>query len=338
MKNIFKNNTDIFRESVKSVTEAFDLKKVEDDVYFVELRFLIKIIGLSAYETLITHLYSNNLNEHEEKLLSYLRPAIGRLVIVARIPEASVSFGPGGILVTKTENSVPASEYKIKSLIRSQRSKAYEMLDQALLYLEANTAVFTQYAESAERTERLNSIVITAEQFRKAFGQPVPHVLLFMIQVFIGKMEREILVNTIGAAFYADLKELAQAQASGEALSAIDARVMELAQTAVTNLGMESAIPALAIQVDEDGITMMDNTRNHSAANNRLAATDTSVSALQRACQINGSANLKSLADYLNKHASASVFANYYNSDHYTDPNEVIPDWREDIDGGYFGL
>lgn len=340
MRNLFKNSNKTFLASIPSLGDVFEIDELEPHIRFAESRYAKKLISAAQYDTLITKLYNNTLNEPEQELVERLRQPIARLAVLYHIPEANLSMTGNGILVKKTETAVPASQFRIEELMRSHRLQAYQLFDDVVEWLEDNTATFVDYASSTERSTRTNGILITPAQFQKAYGFQVSSVVFYIIQDWIRRTELNVLRKAVGDAFYADLIAESQKEAAGDAIDTNYTTVLRLSQESMAHWAMINAIPELSINIDHDGISILDNTYNNHTKNNRRQVGNEVITERSHHAELEANDRLSDLLATLNAEASDAKFANFFNSDHYEDPSMDSEDWRDsdDLDGAYIGL
>lgn len=334
MKNLFKNSNEIFRKSIGSVSDVFQIQKMEASIASVE-RKLRDIISAEEYNKLIVSIYGAGPSREQLELITILRAAVGRLALVEFIPESNVSIGSGGLLVQRTKNASPASQYRTEKLLRTHRNKAHDLLDDAIEYLEKNTALFINYAESDERQKRRNGVIITPAQFRDVFGHRISHLVFATILPTIRMHEKNWLAQNVSRAFYEQLIIQSQRQTEGNDLADNYPEILRMAQEAVAHHAMSEAIPNLHVRIDEDGVTLSDNTYNSHVGRSRRSVQPDALSYLVRNASENAEARMAALVGELNDKASETLYPEYFHSDCYFDPEE---DWRDDIPGGYFGL
>lgn len=335
IKNLFHNSDDHLKAAVRSLSVNFEMRQLEPDVAHVEKAFIQPIISKAQYNVLITKLYGNDLSDEQTELVNYCRRATGYMALLQYLPVHNVQINASGLQVAKNEKVLPASEYRTEELKRAIRAKGHAALDDLADYIESNTAFFPEYLASAERTERLNGIVIDTLQFHRAFGQSVPQFLFLMIQKFVRDAEIDYLVPSIGQAMYDSLKPYAEDQSIGETVHADYVLPLRYAQYAVCNRAMANAIPQLNLNITEDGLVQVETTRTRHVPKGQIAATDLARQQLLEKCEQLAAANLKLLVKLLNEQASDTKYTEYFSSELYTDPEAEKPDRNENIKGGF---
>lgn len=341
MRNLFHDSNDQFLNAIPGLSDLFEISEMGNHIRNAENMYVQPLIGTAQYEDLIEKIYNSSLSEIEQELVTRLQAPVAHLAVLMRIPEANVSFTGNGILVKKTDDAVPASQFRIEELMKSHRKQGYQLFDEAIQFLEDNTAVFTLYAAAPQRTKRTKGIIISPAQFEEAYGFRIPHVVFYQLQRWIRRTEQNVLVQHIGQAFYTDLIAQSRLQAVGGEIDEDYETVLRLAQEAIANMAMVDAIPQLMVKIDEDGISILDNTYNSHSKSSRRTAPDTSVSDLINHAKLEGEARMADLIATLNTEASADKFTSFFESSFYEVPSDDDDDddWRDDIDDGvYCGL
>lgn len=338
-RNIYKNNDDVFLSATRSVTGEFDLDDLESSVESIERKYLKPVISDSEYQSIISTLYSGTLTTQQNTMLRHARTAVGYLALLDHLPVLNTKIGNSGLFVVTGNDRVAASEYRTEDLKRTLRNKGYAALDDLANYIEDNTAFFPDYLASPERTNRLNSLCITPHQFQQIYGQSCPQYLFLQIQKHIRDAEIDYLVNHIGQEMYDSLVPHAQNQAQQQPVPAQYAPVLRHAQYAVVHKAMTNAVPQLSINITADGLVVLDNSRNRNASPAKVAAADRWPFILVNQANQVGAAHLTALIKHLNAQSSDTVFAEYFLSEHYTEPNQETQSLAQKIDrGGFFGL
>lgn len=313
-KNLFINYEEIAAYYPFADTLSFD--DLLPTLKGVERNYLKTDIDAVTWTAILAELdLASPTNDYWAELIDITCQAAAYLVALQHMDKANVIFSAAGLLVAKTDNTVPASEYRTQQLRYQLMKDAQTTLDNLIGFLEDNLAVFTDWATSDERGARAELIVRTAKEFDMVYSinenRWLFRKLMARQQMVIRTQVRGELGNEFIDAFIADLTD--------GALSTDNQKVVPRLHAAIALLTMSEAIPSLQQQFGPEGIAMFDSEYSRSASR-RLDGDISRVQFLKNDAQVKGMQELRALKTYLDENAAADKYPEYFNSDSYTDP------------------
>lgn len=220
----------------------------------VELKFILTDIDAATWTALRTEIDALTFtNASWEELASRAMQAVAYLIALYHMDKANVIFSSTGLLVAKTEQTVPASEARAQKLRLQLLKDVQTSLDLLISYLEDNTAVFTDWATSEMRVDRSLLIIPTARQFDDAYTISENR---YMFRKLLPS-QRRIIDNEIQAHLGRPFLQ-AYLTESLTGLSADSRAITARLHRAVAYLTMADALPRLQIQFGPEGIAIFD--------------------------------------------------------------------------------
>lgn len=311
--------------------------ELEADLSLVEEKYLIEdLVGSTTFNMALAEIEVPTVDQNPffMELIERMRAPAAKLTALYHLPEANVKYGGAGLLVTRTEKVVPASDNRKKDLELSLKHKSQDLLDMLLRYLERNTAIFVDWAASEERKIR-SKLLPDAKSFSAHFDISENHWIYRKIQNLILEVEDQDITNLIGAEYLTELRT----QLAENSLSADNEIVMRLIRPILANKTMANAFPRLRINISPRGLIMFSNERG-SYDDAYIAASDNAVSQMIDKCTSTAATFASRLTELLNTQASDTKYIAYKNSDLYADPDIDINDFGNDPDdperNGYY--
>lgn len=317
----FQDNQDFFEDLLPTLRQ-------------VERKYLQSEMDETTWETVLNEIDAANFtNKAWEELAKRLQQAAAYLTALYHMDKANVVFSAGGLLVAKTENMVPASEFRTLQLKKALFRDVQDALDQVIDHLEANTAIFTDWASSDKRASLNGLIIRTAQEFdqsysisesRYIFRKLLPSqrtVIQTQVKAHIGKDFLE--------AFITDMTD---------GLSEENKAILAQLQRAIAYLTMGHAIPRIQQQFGPEGIALFDSEFQVMAAR-RQDGDINRIHFLMDDAISKGEAELMDLKYFLDQNASESAYTDYYNSSAYADPSQDHTDLNDyDDEQNHFAL
>lgn len=306
----------------------FAFWELESDLSLVEEKYFIEdLIGAETFASVLEEIGAEEFSAPEwAELAERLRAPAAKLTALYHLPEANVKYTGSGLLVSRNEKAAPASDFRKKDLELSLKSKSQDLLDHLLRFLERNTAIFTDWAASANRLER-SVILPDAATFSKSFSISDNHWVYRKLQSLILEVEDQHLVELLGEEYLAELRtELRDGSPSEDT-----AKVLRFIQPFVANTTMAIAFPRLRINISPRGLIFFNNERS-SYDDSYLAAPDTAVQQVIDKAHSIAAGFASDITDLLNTNASDTRYTTYRNSDKYQDPDIDVNDFGNDPD------
>ena len=308
--------------------------ELEPDLDLVEKKYLRNdILDDTTFESLMDKADAGTTAGAEwDELIRLCRNPIAKLTALYHLDEANVDYSSVGLLVARTDKSVPASDNRTKSLRLSLMHKTQDMFGLLVQYLEGNTAVFTDWATS---TERKKTLVKDARTFSRYYPIDENRWIFRKIEPFINEVETTYLEELIGSDYVDELRD----ELYTDSLTEDNELLLEKLMPVICNYAMLLAIPRLSIDMSPRGIILFSNERGGydeaftPAPDNRvqLLMNKADTTANNYACKV---------TDFLNENASETKYRTYFSGPAYQDPNIDINDFGNDPDdedrNGYY--
>jgi len=282
----------------------------------VERNYLKPEIDADTWTAILAELdLSTPSNDTWAELIDRTCQAAAYLVALQHMDKANVIFSAAGLLVAKTDNTVPASEFRTQQLRRQLIKDSQVSLDNVFGHMEDNLAVFTDWASSDERGELSQAIIRTAAEFEQVYSisenRWIFRKLVARQKLVISAQIRGELGNEFIDAYIADMAD--------GALNASHETIKPRLHSAIAYLTMGESIPALQQQFGPEGIALFDS--EFSRFQGKRQDGDLSrIHFLRNDALEKGMQELRALKQYLDEKASADLFAEYFGSPNYTNP------------------
>ena len=313
--------------------DSLDFASLLPTLKQVERKFIKNELDTATWGLLLKRLDEPNPEDVEYTALSELAcAAAASLVALFHLAKANVHYGASGLLVMKTENMVPASDARTINLKLQLFKDVQNALDEMFEYLEANTAVFTDWAASDKRIDYRSLIIPTAKEFEFHYTISESN---FIFRKLVSS-QRLVIDREVKAALG---EEFVQAwinrQISGPSES--DLSIANDLKRAVAYLTMAEAIPRLQMQFGPEGIALFDS-QYQTMLSRRLDTDFTRIKFLQNDALAKGKGELMALKCAMDELASADMFSEYFTSSAYTDPETDVTDLNDDPDRNYHAV
>jgi len=312
--------------------------ELKSDLSLVEQKYLVdEVLGFATWSALMTYMGEDGnfpAGGNWEQLLEICRHPAAKLTALYKLPEANVKYTGAGLLVTRSEKSAPASEFRTKDLKLNLMHKAQEHLGLLVRFLEGNTAIFVDWAASEERADR-SKIFPDARSFSKYYNISENHWIFRKLQSFISDVEDTHLTELLGAAYLSELRS----QLADGSLTEDNKPVVKIIRQFVANMAMVEAIPRLSIDISPRGIILFHNERGN-ADENFVAADPNRIELMVNKALSQARAKKSDLSNFLNTNATTVKYAAYKSGPAYLDPSIDINDFGNDPDdpnrAGYY--
>lgn len=324
--------TDQLRSYVP-VTKNFVISEIQPFIDAVELEYIVPLIGQEQLTTLDGIATPSGANLI---LIQKLSKAISFLSVYKWIPFGNLNVNSGGFGVTGTANQQVASQWRVDNLEETCRREGYNALEQVLEYLwSVDEGTFTDWDASDEKLNHRSLVMLTSKDFSKYYNIDNSYDFFCTIKPGIEEVQNQYLKPILGDDFFEQLL----IQISTNEVSANNAIILTMAKRAVAPLAIYESVASLGIKLDRWGITTLE-TSDQDSTKLRKPATKERLSYALRKAGDDGRKHLGNLRAYLNNNASASLYPLYFDSDLYSDPedltNEDDSDMVNEEDSGFF--
>ncbi len=153
-----------------TVNSQFPALSLLPKIKEVESRIIIRLIGQATYDRIHTPYNANSIDGDNLELLTKLQLVIANLAMAMFVPFNVVQFDANGIsTIGKSEQRTSAYDYQVKDIVSELSRTGNDAIESLLLYLEEKSGVFTQYAESTNKTANKAGLVNNAVEFSKFY-------------------------------------------------------------------------------------------------------------------------------------------------------------------------
>jgi hypothetical protein len=327
---LFKDIT-AFKKYVEA-TLSLNFEDVLPSIDYIESHVIKNLISDAQYTALNaafsaaaseTSLSANDLN-----LLKAVRLALANYAIAMAIPRLQIQVSSSGTHIMSDDRKKTAFPWQIKQAVDSYLDAGDGGADDLLDFLETNKATYTIWAASSSYTIFKDCFVNTTAIFNSIRPINNSRRIFLLLKPTMKLVQDKQLLGTIGKDYYDELL----AEVFAGTISPDNVYPLSLVRNAVTYITCAIALYELAIRIDRDGVTITAS-RNTDEPQVKNAVDNKALSPIAKNWMEAGEGYLRTLSDYLNKNATASMFATYFNSDKYRDP--TLDEGRYTNDSNY---
>jgi hypothetical protein len=316
----------------------FEFWELESDLNLIEEKFFRQdVLGDATFDALLGYIADDDypVGGHWEELRDRCRDVAARLTALYHLPESNVKYTSAGMLVTRSEGAVPASDNRTKDLKLNIVHKSQEILDLLVRFLNRNTAVFADWALSDNRKEYARLIIPDALTFSKIYPIEDNHWIFRKLRPFMAEVEDTYVTESLSADYLDEIRR----EIEEDTISTDNLPVVKLLQKMVAYFTMAEAIPRLGIDISPRGIIMFSNERGNYDESFLPAEQNRTQLLIDQATAQAKSQRFR-LQSLLDDNASSTKYSTYFNSDVYTNPEEGEFDYGNDPDdeerNGYY--
>lgn len=290
------------------------------DFELAEERYLIPIIGYDLYDVVIDTADSETPAEPtpqdllDAELLKKCRAVVAPLAYLLDLPNIQVQLTDAGLRTISTDHMQAAHRWEYNEIKESLMDKGAFAIENLLRFLFKEKDSFPEWTGSNEYQEADSLLFKTGEEFRKYFPVHQPYRIFWELRPLIREVEDFYVKSAIGEVFYNELRTKTEGNED-------EKRVLDLIKKTVAQTTIVKAIEKLSVTITNRGFTLLLGAGNTDSVNSGdTPATNNGLSLLYESCQRSGDAYLLQLKEYLNKKASADLFATFFSSSLYEAP------------------
>lgn len=269
-------------------------------------------------------------------LLRLVQEAVANLAALEYLVLNQVQISTSGVHIFSDAAKKTAFQWQIKDLQAYFRRKGYNALEEVLTYLEEHVDSFAGWASSLAATQSRELFIASAAEFSTHYDIAGSRLTYNALLATMRKVERFQLKAVLSSGYFEELKT----QLRAGTVSSDNAYVLdEYLRPALAHLVVAKAVPEVGLTFN--GAALELNVYRFDDANQKEA--DASLDGLltKKIAQAEADAQvyLTDLRNYLNRQASDTRYATYFNSSAYTDPLAARPTVRSAADSPtyYFG-
>lgn len=299
-----------------------------------EQDFIVRFIGADQFNDLNSKYNDENddLTDAEAALVTQIQKPLAYFSMMLAVPHLQLLISPSGIRIASTDEYKTAFGWQIENLKEELRNQGYNFIDQLIKYLFSLRSTFTLYGNSDAFKENHESFVNYVSDFNKYYFIDQQRSTFESLRPIIRDLELLQIQENIGKEYYDELK----GKILTDNLTADDKVILPWIQAGLVKLTIAEAVKRNVVRVMPNGLVT-----GLSGAFRETNIDQDYKSSLSLTCDTFGNALLNKTRDYLNKTASASVYATYFGSDTYHDPDIddptnaefVAPAFANDEDG-----
>ena len=320
------------------VNVNFDLDQLTPFIKTVERDFLKKDIclGSAEYTALEAAYQANSMSAAQTALLPYAQEVVACFAFVKWIPTGQLDISDVGIRINSNSEQKQAFQWQINELTREWIANGYSAQEALLTFLQSNRTTYTTWAGSNAFTVYKEFLFTGADDFQTFFNIQSSRRTYASLATVIRLVESLYIVPTIGCAYLNELKTKFHAQP--QTLTSDDNNIITDLKNAIAHLTIHHACKTLPVEVAGDGIVINSFLSNNDESVQREPAPMPVLKRLEYETEVLGRSLLEKVRLWLNKYASATVFATYFASGLYDDPAADNPNEWSNEDKGIFVL
>jgi hypothetical protein len=314
---MFINDNDIatFKKYL-NVSFTFNTKNKFVGLQEAEEDFVKPILGNSLYTVLKAQILLPSVPDVYKNLLHQCRKVTVPLSIYNNIATKGFIIGDGGIKKTTAADGENLYRWEFKEIENELRDKVSKAVDDLWKYLFANAT-----ALSWQNPSKFNTIFKTADDFANVYSLQQPYRIFNLFLPIVSKVEELYLYDVIGEVFYKQLIAVSTP-------TVLETKAIDLLRQAAAHYTVYCSVNDLNIKITEYGLTVPFGNATDSVQPNEKTATAHQLKLLKEARLADATRFLNRAKKLLNQNASNSVFATYYNSSYYVNPNTVATDYN----------
>lgn len=186
--------------------------------------------------------------------------------VLEAMPFMNISLGNNGMQETATQGLTPARQWVYLENMKAAADNADRLLDDALLYLEANAADFPAWLNSEAYTISKELFLSNTTDFNRYIRINGSRRAFLAFRNYIDRAEQLYILPILGADLFRDLKTKILNPAT---LQEADRKIISLIKPALAQLALKEALPEISIEISATGLKVLsvnDSIRSSSAA------------------------------------------------------------------------
>ena len=272
-----------------------------------ERKFVLPFLGNTLYASLQSQVDANNITN--TALLDIVRAAAAPLSVLMDLPLLQTQLGDTGLRTLLSEQTQAAHRWEYNEVKAMLEEKGMQALEDLLNHLEANAQTYEW-----ELPVQFVLLFKTGSEFKKYYPLQYPARTFMMLQPLIEEVEELFIKPSIGAAFFEELRD--EANAEDELLAA-----QKYMKRCVANLTVMRAMEKLPVRLTPYGLLVtLDSAPDQPYQGDGTASTQ-QMGLQHAAVKRDGESYLNKLVAYLNEKASEDLFETYYGSEYYKAPS-----------------
>lgn len=291
-----------------------------------EQEYLLPVLGQVLLDTLQAEADTVPIPDPLSALMLKTLPAAVLLAYYKEMPFLHTKITSAGIRNITTDTMQGAYRYQYENLVQQCESIGLMYMESLFAFLIANKADYPDWASSTAFARLNKNLIKTGTEFKTYFTIQQPHRTFYALQPIMQEVEDMYIKKTIGADYFAELKDL-------DAPNDDEKAVQELLRKAIANLTINKSCSKLTVKISVDGFTVTLAPAPDRAGNGENNAPEKQIMQLRQETERDGNNYLNDAKKYLDEHASLTVFANYFSSSKYIDRTAAVTDANDTMQG-----
>ncbi|MFC6999590.1 DUF6712 family protein [Rufibacter roseus] len=310
MKALFKTIEEF--EACVPVATGFSLEPLMGDVLLVEDSEIRKFLGEPFHSELLEKYEAGTLEQVVSGLVGHLQLAVANLAMESYLAVNQVSISDAGVLINSDSTTKTAFPWQIEQLKESFTAKGFAALEKVLKYLVKHSGdqLLAKWSESKFLDAFKDLYILSASEFSQEFPIEESWLTLYHLLPYMRNAQRMVIDRQLGH----DLAEELHTQIKSGELSLENGKLVQLyLRPAQANLAAAMAMVSLDFNLTAEGLKI---------CRKRKPAETDDQNLLSRSAKAKreGKFYLEEMRKYLDREASETKYAAYFNSSQYTPP------------------
>lgn len=333
---LFKT-TEEFKQYVP-VNVNFTLDQIAPYCRKVERDFLSANVcmGMAQYNEL-HNAYNNadDMGSSLNALLAYAQEFVASFAFVSWISTGQLDISDVGIRINSNESQKTAFQWQIEDLKAEWIANGYSAQEAMLEFMKRNEGDYSTWMGSTSYTSVYKQFLFTgAADFNTYFNIQGSRRTYAALANIMRMVEALYIAPTVSPEYLVELKSKFYGDT---VILAEDTALLFDLKSAIANLVICHATKTLPVEVAGDGIVINSFIATYGTIKQKEPATVALLKRLEQESQILGNSFLSKVRATLNTDATASVYATYFGSGLYDDPEAEGDDRNEWVNGEDFG-
>lgn len=329
MTTLFKTEAEFRQYTGTSV--ALSIESLEPYLTFsLAENEIIKICTQSLYDSLLTAYDENTLNQqansHLKALLPFVQKPLASLAVYHYLQEGPVMITDGGV---ETNREKTAFQWQQEKVEQHYLRQAYFGLDQLITFLIKNVSNYNNWDKSEAYKQGKGSIITNATELQQYVNIGESHRTFIALLPTLKNTERQLLKSYLSPGLF---EALIGALKSSNSLPQEYSNLLEYARPALAYSTMVEALDDHNLEVSPEGVIQHSLKTVDQNIKGKLPAKPDAIDQYKTRMSKRAKSWLLDLRNFLNTKASSTLYAEYFNSDTYEDPdksNEVYQQNKE---------
>ena len=313
------NTIDELRELIAINTNS-NYEDIKPYIQQAELKFIKPVIGKDLYNELLASISeaSSSSDTDYTGLLQKVRLPLAYYAYYLALPILNVQVSSGGIHIVTNENKKTAFPWQIEQLSNSWLNTAHDFIESLLEYLEENISDFPTWKDSSARVDSLSLFITSANEFNDSYFINGSRRLYSALKPILKSVEQKYIKPTIGDDLFDAIKD--ELQSSG-GLSDDTTAVLDIIRPCMAHFTMARALVELPLDIIPNSVFEV---TEQIGGKVRQPSKADKIALLREELTKDARAELKQLQEYLDTNASATKYAEYFNSTLYQAPVDGV--------------